>query len=105
MAHDFTDVDFMLTTLDEMLSEKGETLTKTHKVRELLFDGFSVQAFLDLLSDPMVEAAGGDVKVPEQILDGKMGILEGVYFFTHKLKRNLKLSFNSKVLPKTFLFV
>jgi len=78
MAHDFTDEDFMLNSLDSMLSDRGETLTRTHKVRELLFDGFSVQAFLDLLNDPVVEASGADIKVPEQIMNGKMGILEGV---------------------------
>jgi len=77
MAHDFTDVEFMLETLDNMLSGKGETLTKTHTVREFLFDGFSVQAFLDLLKDPLVEAAG-EVKIPEMIADGKMGLLKGV---------------------------
>jgi len=58
IAHDFTDADYLLSTLDEMLVAKGEKLTRTHTVRELLFDGFTVQSFLDLAKDPLIESAG-----------------------------------------------
>ena len=77
LAHDFTDVDYLLTTLDEMISSKGERLTRTEMVKDILFDGFNVQPYVDLVNDPLIQSAG-EVQLPERILDGRMGIMEGV---------------------------
>ena len=79
IAHAFTDVEFLLNTLDDMISSKGERLTRVEMVKDILFDGFNVQPYVDLANDPMVQSAG-EVSLPERILDGKMGILEGVCF-------------------------
>lgn len=58
IANDFTDAEYLLATIDDMLVEKGEKLTRTHTIRELLFDGFTVKSFLDLAREPLIEAAG-----------------------------------------------
>jgi len=77
MAHDFTDVDFMLETLDDMLSQKGETLTISCTVRQLLFDGVSIQPYVDLINDPIVQNVGA-VELPDNLADGKFGLFKGV---------------------------
>ncbi len=46
-------------------------------VKDILFDGFNVQTYVDLANDPLVQSAG-EVNLPERILDGRMGLLEGV---------------------------
>ena len=77
MATELTDLDVIHTSLDEKLSEKGEKLFKQATIREFLFDGFSIKAYLELLKDPAV-ALIGDVKIPEPFLNGKFALYEGV---------------------------
>jgi len=60
--------------MDAKLVEGGEGLFKMATVRELLFDGVSVQAQLDILQ--VYES--NDTKIPDSFLDGKYGIYEGV---------------------------
>lgn len=72
----------MLSTLDDMLAGKGETLFHTNKVREFLFDGFSIENFMELFSLP-VEAFGVKTEIPDRILDGDFGFFDDVskYYF------------------------
>ncbi|CAL8080165.1 unnamed protein product [Orchesella dallaii] len=76
VAHDFTDVDFILETLDTMLTEKGEKLYRTDKVKDLFFDGVSIQAYIELLDDPLVQQAG-EIDLPEDFKDGKFALFKG----------------------------
>jgi len=79
MAYKFTQVDFILETLDEMLTDKGEDLTKTVKVSDFLFDGISLQPYLDLLNDPLVQTAGQDLNLPPEYQDGLFSLFKGVF--------------------------
>lgn len=67
----------MLSTLDDMLAGKGETLFHTNKVREFLFDGVSIENYMELFSLP-VEAFGAKAEIPERILDGDFGFYDDV---------------------------
>ena len=77
LAHRVTDVDYLLLTMDEMLSEKGESLFRNETVHDILW-GFSVQTYVDFLNNPAVAAMGDGVQLPSQVKDGKMGMLAGV---------------------------
>lgn len=77
MANDFTDLDFVLETLDEMLSEAGEELTRRVKVKDILFDGISIQTYVNLVNDPMVQQAG-EIEFPEDYRDGLFALLKNV---------------------------
>lgn len=77
VAHAFTDVDFLLETLDGMLADKGEKLYRTDKVKDLFFDGISIQPYIDLLNDPLVQQAG-EIELPENMMDGKFALFKGV---------------------------
>lgn len=80
VAHDFTDVDFILETLDSMLVEKGEKLYRTDKVKDLFFDGISIQPYIELLDDPLVQQAG-DIDLPDDFKDGRFALFKGVMFY------------------------
>jgi len=80
IAHDFTDSEFVLETLDGMLRDSGEKLTRTDKVRDLLFDGVSIQAYVDLVENPLVQQAGS-VSLPENFADGLFALFKGVCLF------------------------
>lgn len=77
MANDFTDLDFILETLDQMLVDRGETLTRTVKVKDILFDGISIQTYVELVNDPMVQQAG-EIEFPEDYKDGLFALLKNV---------------------------
>ncbi|ODM89906.1 Scavenger receptor class B member 1 [Orchesella cincta] len=76
MANDFTDLDFILETLDQMLVDRDERLTRTVKVKDILFDGISIQTYVDLVNDPMVQQAG-EIEFPEDYKDGLFALLKG----------------------------
>ena len=80
MVRQHIDDEFMLSQLDASLTEKGETLTKTAAVRELTFDGFSVQPYLDLFQNPLVASVAEELglQIPENIADGRLGVLKNV---------------------------
>jgi hypothetical protein len=77
MVTGLTDLDSVQKGLNEKLNESGEGLFKAASVRDLLFDGFSIQAYLELLNDPAV-AQLGDVRIPRAFLSGKFAIYQGV---------------------------
>lgn len=47
-------------------------------MRDILWDGFNVQNYVDLANDPLVEASGQKVDLPVAMLDGRMGLMESV---------------------------
>ncbi|ODM99400.1 Sensory neuron membrane protein 1, partial [Orchesella cincta] len=75
IAWDVSKEPFMLSTLDDILSAKGESLFHTNRVREFLFDGFSIENYMELFSLP-VEAFGVKTEIPARILDGDFGFFD-----------------------------
>ena len=63
---------------DMLIYGKDEYLFKTHTIQELLFDGFSIKSFTDLLQDPMIALLGDVPPMPEVMLDGMLALYEGV---------------------------
>lgn len=59
------------------LDKTEEGLTVTKSVRELLFDGYSVEPLAVLFSDPDFEESQ-DIKIPESFADGKYGFFKDV---------------------------
>lgn len=59
-----------------MITSKGEKLLRKETVHDILW-GFSVKTFVDLANSDLVKAVA-DVELPKQIVNGKMGILQGV---------------------------
>ena len=51
---------------------------RTQTVEELLFDGFPVQSFVDLLSDPTLKLVGDVPPMPNNLKNGKLALYEGV---------------------------
>jgi hypothetical protein len=69
----------VLSTLDDMLAERGEKLFHTNKVREYLFDGVSIESYMELLSLPVAQFTGGKtVQVPKRLMDGDFGFFDDV---------------------------
>ena len=82
MAWKYSQSPLVLSTLDDTLTEKGERLFHTHSVREYLFDGVSIQNYMDLLS--LAGTLGIDTnsfEIPKQLLDGDFGFFEDVIIF------------------------
>jgi len=80
MAWDISKQPYVLSTLNDMLSEKGEQVFQTNMVREFLFDGVPIDNYMELLSMPVGDMMGADVKVPERLLDGDFGFYDDVTF-------------------------
>jgi hypothetical protein len=78
MAWEMSKAPYVLNTLNDMLSEKGEKVFQTNKVRELLFDGVPIDNYMELLSLPVGAMFGANVKVPERLLDGDFGFYDDV---------------------------
>jgi len=65
--------------LDDLLAEKGERLFHTNKVREYLFDGVSIESYMELLSLPVTQFTGGKkIQVPKRLMDGDFGFFDDV---------------------------
>jgi len=84
MAWDMSKEPFVLSTLDDMLAEKGERLFHTNRVREYLFDGVSIASYMELLSLPVVDAFETKLKIPKRLLDGDFGFYDDVRKFSNK---------------------
>jgi hypothetical protein len=80
MAWDMSKQPYVLSTLDDMLLEKGERVFQTNKVKELLFDGVQIQNYMELLSLPVAEMFGqnGKTQIPERLMDGDFGFFDDV---------------------------
>ncbi|CAG7733704.1 unnamed protein product, partial [Allacma fusca] len=77
MTTTLTDSEFILEELDSQLTEKGETLFRTDSIQNVLFDGFSVRNYIDILEDPLVEMVVGKVEIPKSFHGGKFAIYKG----------------------------
>jgi hypothetical protein len=77
LAEAMTDGSALLKSLDELVSNKEEELTRTHSVREILFDGFSVEKLANL-SKPDTEDGEPKFKLPESFADDKFGFYKNV---------------------------
>ncbi|CAG7709953.1 unnamed protein product, partial [Allacma fusca] len=78
MANELIEDDFLITQMDGMLSNKGETLTKTCTIRELVFDGVSIQTYVDLFSNPLIQDMTAELglSIPENLKDGKFAFFK-----------------------------
>lgn len=78
MAWEITKLPFVLSTLDDLLTEKGERLFHTNKVREYLFDGVSIENYMEILSLPVAQFAGKKFEIPKRLTDGDFGFFDDV---------------------------
>ncbi|CAG7823254.1 unnamed protein product [Allacma fusca] len=78
VASEIVQDEFMMSQMNDMLAEKNERLTKTATVRQILFDGVSFQAFVDLFNNPIVADMAADMGLylPDNIKDGKFSLLK-----------------------------
>ncbi|XP_035704141.1 lysosome membrane protein 2-like isoform X2 [Folsomia candida] len=63
--------------VDRILTEKGEKLIRTDTVKNFLFDGISVQAYVDLMNDLLVDQESENIHLPEHFKDGLFAIFKG----------------------------
>lgn len=78
MAWEISKQPLILSTLDELLAEKGETLFHSNKVKDYLFDGVSIESYMEILSLPVTQIAKGKIKIPKRLLDGDFGFFDDV---------------------------
>ena len=78
MTTALTDSEFVLEELDSQLAEKRECLFRSETIRDMLFDGFSIQTYIDIITDPITQLAVGEVEVPHSFRGGKFAIYKGV---------------------------
>lgn len=62
---------------DRNMRQRGERLFTYASVKEYLFDGYSVQHYLNFLKSPALALIGG-VKIPSSISTGRFGFYLGV---------------------------
>jgi len=65
--------------IHDKLVEAGETLFKRASIRDLMFEGISVAAYLEVFKDPAM-ASLGEVKIPESFSTGKYAVYQGVRY-------------------------
>lgn len=71
----------ILKLLDDLVSNKGEMLTVTHSVKDLLFDGFPVNQYSSLVKentgDPEIDESAS-FTLPESFSEEKFGFYKNV---------------------------
>jgi len=81
----------VLKGLDEIVSKKEETLTKTYSVKEILFDGYPVNSFSTLVKetvgDPELDDAN-PFRLPDSFSEEKFGFFRNVIYFPIHLSPN-----------------
>jgi hypothetical protein len=76
MAWEISKQPLILSTLDDLLAEKGEKLFHSNKVKDYLFDGISIESYMEILSLPVAQIAKGKISVDKRLLDGDFAFFD-----------------------------
>ena len=85
IAEGMSDNTALFKSLDEFVSKKEEEITRTHAVKDVLFNGIPVNNFAGLVEGTEAAAEGEEatsgppkLKLPESFSDAKFGFFKNV---------------------------